>query len=89
MAIDWRDVGKLFENLPDGWYSTDDLLPKYNAWAEENGREVVGPSEFGGFLGREYKDAHTQKTRGRTSRRLNGRILNHRDWFRDPPHTDR
>lgn len=46
------DVRAMLQGLEPGWYTSASLLPRYNAWADQNGRSATGAKHLGEALGR-------------------------------------
>ena len=60
------DLEAAFQGVPSGWYTAQSLLPRYNAWAEQEGKEAVTAKTLGDALWRkldlERRRAHGNVT---------------------------
>lgn len=52
VVITADDLRAALTGIPDGWYRTSDLLPRYLAWAEGNGKPVVDTKTLGEAIAR-------------------------------------
>lgn len=80
--VDGEDLASAFQGLEPGWYRTADLLPRYLAWAEKNGKAEVTKKVLGEAITRTWSNTPRRKVFGGVSAWwLDKETLTHRAWF--------
>lgn len=80
-VVQGADLGPALTGVEPGWYKTADLLPRYNAWAESNGKPTVTGKTLGEAIRREYGATQSRRAHGNvTMWYLDEKVLAHRDW---------
>lgn len=83
-ALSRDDLVAALSGLEPGEYVTRDLLPRVNAWLENEGRAPVSAKTLGEHIGRVLQ-LERRRMRGNVSAwRVTPEALNGRDWFAQP-----
>lgn len=82
MKIKDTHLRAAFHGIEPGWYRSADLLPRFNAWAKEAGKEEVSVKTLGEAISKEL--ACRVKKRGHASVWwIDEPTLTHRNWFQE------
>lgn len=72
------DLRAALAGVPDGWYRSADLLPRYLAWAEREGKPELNAKGLGEAIARELKPEKRAKHHSAIwridERNLNGEV---------------
>lgn len=76
------DLQAAFEGIEPGWYRTADLLPRYAAWAEREGRAPTTTRSLGWAIRTAFQP-QARKVHGNVAVwYLDEATLTHRAWFK-------
>lgn len=78
------DLIQVLTGLAPGWYTSRDLLPRYNAWAADNGRESITAKTLGESVNRVLRLDRRNVHGNVRAFHVTPEALSGRDWFVEP-----
>lgn len=76
-----KDLHDALIGIEPGWYTSSDLLPRYLAWAGQNGKPEVSAKTLGEAIRRAFDPKRRRVVGNVALWYLDDRVLTHRDWY--------